>query len=90
MPRPRPGTGQAAIIPSPGPLGRSVDDLVLVMRAWLVEKMWAADPGIPRLPFRLNVWEGRKKLRVGYVCVCVCVCVYACVHASVWLPPHLL
>lgn len=71
VPRPRPYTGQEAILSTAGPFGRSTDDLALVMRAWLCDRMWEADPDVPRLPFRLPEYEGRgrgatARLRVGY------------------------
>lgn len=49
-----------------GPLGHSVEDLTLVLRAWLVPRMWAADPAIPPLPFREEIYKDRRrKLRIG-------------------------
>ena len=50
-----------------GPIGKSVEDLVLVMRAWLVEKMWTSDPSVPRLPFSLATFRSTQRLRIGCV-----------------------
>lgn len=48
-------------------MGKSVDDLTLVMKAWLVEKMWRRDPTVPPLPFDDTVYKSAKKLRIGCV-----------------------
>lgn len=57
VPRYKNQPGQHAILPTPGPMGRHVEDLTLIMRAWLVEKMWTRDPYIPRLPWRQSAYD---------------------------------
>lgn len=53
MAYPRPGNadGQNGVRVCSGPLGRCVEDLATVMRAWLSSRspMWEADPTVPRL-----------------------------------------
>lgn len=60
-------SGQNAIRPSAGPMANRVEDLVLLMKSWLVPEMWESDPSVPPLPFNSAVYEDRsKKLRIGY------------------------
>jgi len=49
-----------------GPLGHCVEDLALVLKAWMVPKMWAKDITVPPIPFREEIFRDRKrKLRIG-------------------------
>jgi Asp-tRNA(Asn)/Glu-tRNA(Gln) amidotransferase A subunit family amidase len=57
-------SGQHSVRASCGPMGHSVDDLELVLRAWLTERMWQEDSTVPRLP--LLSASTQKLLRVGY------------------------
>jgi len=66
VPRLQDKNGQNGIKSTAGPLANSVEDLALVMRALLVPKMWARDPTTPPIPFDRSVYEGTRKLRVGY------------------------
>ena len=49
-----------------GPLARSADDLVLVMRALLQETMWLNDPNLARQPWREERFQEKKRLTIGY------------------------
>ena len=69
-------SGQNDILVTLGPMGRSVDDLARVCKAWMVEKMWTRDPLVTPKPFDHHAYlhdrssltsssDGRP-LRVGY------------------------
>jgi fatty acid amide hydrolase len=49
-----------------GPIGRTVDDLVLVMKSWFCENLSKLDPTIPNLPFNLQEFESEKKMKIGF------------------------
>ncbi|OMJ93342.1 hypothetical protein SteCoe_3695 [Stentor coeruleus] len=49
-----------------GPMGRSVDDLVMIIRAWMKEKMFRFDPVIVPLPFDEKMFGDKKRLKIGY------------------------
>ena len=62
-------SGQMAVRPVAGPMAHSVDDMLLMLRAWLVPRMWESDPTVPRLPLDEDVISGAsgpKSLRIGY------------------------
>ncbi|ESP03598.1 hypothetical protein LOTGIDRAFT_237604 [Lottia gigantea] len=58
--------GQRNVLPSVGPMARSVDGVVLAMKAFLSESMFTSDNYIPPLPFNNQVYESKKPLRIGY------------------------
>lgn len=58
--------GQSLVLSTPGPLGRDVDSLVLAMRAVLCPYMFQLDPEVPPIPFRNEIYESKKKLRIGF------------------------
>lgn len=57
-PRPKDIDGQPLIVSTAGPLANSVEDLTLVMRAWLVPEMWRRDPTVPPVPFSEHLYRG--------------------------------
>jgi Asp-tRNA(Asn)/Glu-tRNA(Gln) amidotransferase A subunit family amidase len=59
-------SGQNAIRACCAPLGHSVDDLELVLRAWLSERMWQTDVTVPRLPLQPTNQSTQMPLRIGY------------------------
>jgi len=59
-------SGQECIVSAAGPIGNSVDDLVLVMRSWWVDKMYEKSPTTPPLPFCMDQYKSPAPLRVGY------------------------
>ncbi|XP_054996351.1 fatty-acid amide hydrolase 1 [Sorex araneus] len=58
--------GQVAVQLSIGPMARDVESLALCMRALLCEDMFRLDPSVPPLPFREEVYQSSRPLRVGY------------------------
>lgn len=58
--------GQTLIKATPGPLAKDVDSLVLAMRAVLCPYMFQLDPEVPPIPFRSEIYESKKQLRIGY------------------------
>eukprot|EP00668_Euglena_longa_P016211 GGOE01020434.1.p1 GENE.GGOE01020434.1~~GGOE01020434.1.p1 ORF type:complete len:524 (-),score=66.08 GGOE01020434.1:113-1684(-) len=66
VPRPKDRDGQMAIRASPGPMGRCVDDLNLLMNAWCQPKMSEMDPTVPPLPWRQDLYACTRKLRFGF------------------------
>ncbi|KAL4222894.1 hypothetical protein ACF0H5_018934 [Mactra antiquata] len=60
------GLVQSLINPTPGPMARDVDTLVEAMKAVLCPFMFELDPEIPPIPFNTEVYESKKKLRIGY------------------------
>lgn len=46
-------------------VGVSVDDLVLVLRSWLVDDMWEDDPYVAPVPFQMEKYESKEKLNIG-------------------------
>lgn len=65
----KPRCGQAIKLCA-GPIARDVEDLVLMLKAWWVPKMWERDPFVVPLPFDDAAWRvGRGKgqtIRLGY------------------------
>lgn len=57
---------ESAIKCSYGPIGRCVDDLVLVMKAWLCERQSQLDPTVVPLSFDDSVLTSNKRLKIGY------------------------
>ena len=45
------GSGQKEVRSCPGPMGRSVDDLELMMSVWCTPAAYDADPTLPRVPW---------------------------------------
>ena len=58
--------GQEAVRGQIGPMARTVDDLVLLMRALDPMRMSEIDPRVPPLPFRDPTTIDVKRLRVGW------------------------
>ncbi|XP_035700175.1 vitamin D3 hydroxylase-associated protein-like [Branchiostoma floridae] len=58
--------GLQGVVSTCGPMARDVDSLVLVMRALLVPDMFQLDPLVPPIPFRHEIYESKKPLKVGY------------------------
>ncbi|XP_066297891.1 fatty-acid amide hydrolase 1-like [Branchiostoma lanceolatum] len=59
--------GQQGVIGTCGPMARDVDSLVLVMKALLVPDMFQLDPLVPPIPFRHEIYESKKPLKIGYI-----------------------
>lgn len=57
VPRKNNRAGQFAIPVVAGPLGRCVEDLSLVLRAWWVPRMWEKDPYVTPKPFDLQTYR---------------------------------
>ena len=54
------------IRPSYGPMGRSVEDLALVLRSWWVPQLWEHDPYVFPLVFDEQQYQSTEKLKIGY------------------------
>lgn len=70
-PRPTKHVGQEHIIAVSGPMGRCVEDLLLVLRdCWMTPEVWAADPRAPPVPFDMARFslpvDADNPLVVGY------------------------
>lgn len=65
---PSPRVCPESIIPTVGPMTRTVDDAELIMSCWLGEdsELWKHNPYTPRIPWRPRSEISRKKIRVGY------------------------
>eukprot|EP00058_Branchiostoma_floridae_P015839 XP_002601327.1 hypothetical protein BRAFLDRAFT_82774 [Branchiostoma floridae] len=59
--------GQQGLTGTCGPMARDVDSLVLVMKALLVPDMFQLDPLVPPIPFRQEIYESKKPLKIGYI-----------------------
>jgi len=60
-------SGQTSIRAACGPMAHSVEDLILVLRAWMTNRMWMADATVPPLPLLLPPPDTKLLLpRVGY------------------------
>eukprot|EP00929_Paragymnodinium_shiwhaense_P056690 TRINITY_DN28378_c0_g1_i1.p1 TRINITY_DN28378_c0_g1~~TRINITY_DN28378_c0_g1_i1.p1 ORF type:complete len:608 (-),score=147.85 TRINITY_DN28378_c0_g1_i1:102-1925(-) len=69
IPRPNDLNGQSAIKSTVGPMGRSVDDLALLMKAWCSPLMYAGDKTIPVLPWDSQAYDrakGARKMTFGF------------------------
>lgn len=60
------GNMQTLIRATPGPMARDVDTLVTAMKAVLCPYHFELDPDVPPLPFNSEVYESKRKLRIGY------------------------
>lgn len=49
-----------------GPIGRCVQDLVLVVKTWWTKKLWKRDNLVPPLKFDDGKYEDQGKLKIGY------------------------
>ncbi|XP_078657284.1 vitamin D3 hydroxylase-associated protein-like [Branchiostoma floridae x Branchiostoma belcheri] len=58
--------GQQGVVGTCGPLARDVNSLALVMKALLVPDMFELDPLVPPIPFRQEIYESKKPLKIGY------------------------
>nr|XP_014342442.1 PREDICTED: fatty-acid amide hydrolase 1-like [Latimeria chalumnae] len=58
--------GQKSLVSMLGPMARDVDSLALCMKAVLCQDMFDLDPSVPPLPFNDEVYNSKKKLRIGY------------------------
>ncbi|XP_066301801.1 fatty-acid amide hydrolase 1-like [Branchiostoma lanceolatum] len=58
--------GQQGVVASPGLLARDMDSLVLGMKALLVPDMFHLDPQVVPMPFRQEMYEDKKPMRIGY------------------------
>nr|XP_014342450.1 PREDICTED: vitamin D3 hydroxylase-associated protein-like isoform X2 [Latimeria chalumnae] len=58
--------GQKSLASMLGPMARDVDSLALCMKAVLCQDMFDLDPNVPPLPFNDEVYNSKKKLRIGY------------------------
>ena len=64
-------SGNLAIQSTVGPMGKSVDDLRLLMKSWITKEAFRDDIGIYKVPWNIK-WdksneELKKKLRIGFV-----------------------
>ncbi|RUS89418.1 hypothetical protein EGW08_002791 [Elysia chlorotica] len=53
-------------IATDGPMGRDLDSLVHFMEAVLSPELFALDPTTPPIPFRREMYENWKPLKIGY------------------------
>ena len=58
--------GQEIILGSAGPMGRSVEDLVAMMRVWLQPKIIKLDSHIVYKAFDEAAYASMKKIKIGY------------------------
>lgn len=68
VPRIRDASGFEGVKSTAGPLGKCTQDLVIIMKLWLSNRMFDNDPFVPRLPLNMSEVNGEntKRLRVGY------------------------
>ncbi|XP_057696561.1 fatty-acid amide hydrolase 1 [Corythoichthys intestinalis] len=59
--------GQKSVSGSPGPIAKDVDSLALCMQALLCDHMFALDPTVPPLPFKVELYKTSQSLRIGYM-----------------------
>jgi fatty acid amide hydrolase len=60
-------SGTSAVIPVVcGPLARTVDDCAQFMKAVLVPEMFQGDSSVPPLPFDVDSYQSKAKLKIGY------------------------
>ena len=64
--RHQPVDGMQYIKNCTGPMGRSVDDCILILKTWWCDKLYKADPWCAPLPFNDSVYHSTNKLRIGY------------------------
>ncbi|XP_019645535.1 PREDICTED: fatty-acid amide hydrolase 1-like [Branchiostoma belcheri] len=58
--------GQQGVVSAPGLLARDVDSLALGMKTLLVPDMFQLDPLVIPVPFRQEIYEDKKPMRIGY------------------------
>lgn len=58
--------GQPIVKATTGPMAQDVDGLVLAMTALLDPFMFELDPDIPPVPFRREIYEDNRPLKIGY------------------------
>ncbi|XP_035699652.1 fatty-acid amide hydrolase 1-like [Branchiostoma floridae] len=54
------------VVSAPGLLARDVDSLALGMKALLVPDMFQLDPLVVPIPFRQEIYDDKKPMRIGY------------------------
>ena len=59
--------GQINIKACHGPIGKTVEDLVLFMRSLFVEDMWKSDPEVVPMQWNDEEYKSTRKMRIGYV-----------------------
>ncbi|GFO19051.1 fatty-acid amide hydrolase 1 [Plakobranchus ocellatus] len=62
----RPVRRRGQVPPTDGPMGRDVNALVQFMEAVLSKELFTLDPAVPPIPFRREIYEGWKPLKIGY------------------------
>ncbi|XP_056007091.1 vitamin D3 hydroxylase-associated protein-like isoform X2 [Ostrea edulis] len=58
--------GQTLVRTSAGVLSRDVDGVVMAMRALLCQYMFELDPTVPPVPFREEMYNDKRPLRIGF------------------------
>ncbi|XP_033761931.1 fatty-acid amide hydrolase 1-like [Pecten maximus] len=58
--------GQPLVNATGGPLASDVDGLVAAMKSLLVPAMFDQDPTCPPIPFRNEIFESKRPLRIGF------------------------
>ncbi|GFS03583.1 fatty-acid amide hydrolase 1 [Elysia marginata] len=58
--------GQKLVPPTDGPMGKDVESLVQFMEAVLCQELFRLDPSTPPIPFRRDMYENWKPLKIGY------------------------
>ncbi|KAM3619985.1 uncharacterized protein V6R79_016746 [Siganus canaliculatus] len=59
--------GQKSVLSTCGPMARDVDSLALCMQALLCDHMFFLDPTVPPIPFKTEIYQSSKPLRIGYL-----------------------
>ncbi|KAK3767218.1 hypothetical protein RRG08_018088 [Elysia crispata] len=59
-------SGQKIVPATDGPMGRDIDSLVQFMEAVLCQELFSLDPSTPPIPFRREMYENWKPLKIGY------------------------
>jgi fatty acid amide hydrolase len=55
-----------SIVPCFGPMARDVNGIVTLMQALLCPYLFQLDPKVPAIPFRDEIFESKRSLRIGY------------------------
>lgn len=58
--------GQTLVKSASGMLSRDVDGVTMAMRALLCQYMFDLDPTVPPIPFREEIYQDKKPIRIGY------------------------
>lgn len=61
-----PSKGQTQVSGTVGPMARDLDGLLLAMKALLCNYHFELDPKVAPVPFRTEIYESTKPLRVGF------------------------